>query len=37
MSHRVHDIGHHVFRVGGINDFKNSKMIIAVLGTGSLV
>jgi putative endopeptidase len=25
-----------LFRVGGVNDFKNSKMIIAVLGTGSL-
>jgi len=25
-----------LFRVGGVNDFKNSKMIIATLGTGTL-
>jgi putative endopeptidase len=34
---RLHDMGFApVFRVGGQNDFKNSKMIIASVGTGQL-
>jgi len=34
---RLHDMGYApVFRVGGQNDFKNSKMIIASVGTGQL-
>ncbi len=34
---RLHDMGYApLFRVGGQNDFKNSKMIIASVGTGQL-
>ena len=34
---RLHDMGYGpLFRVGGQNDFKNSKMIIASVGTGQL-
>ncbi|HEX9493411.1 MAG TPA: M13 family metallopeptidase, partial [Thermoanaerobaculia bacterium] len=34
---RLHDMGYApLFRVGGQNDFKNSKMIIASIGTGQL-
>jgi putative endopeptidase len=34
---RLHDMGYApIFRLGGQNDFKNSKMIIASVGTGQL-
>lgn len=34
---RLHEMGYApLFRVGGANDFKNSKMIIAILGSGSV-